>query len=469
MENKSRKKLEKNLYSDLNDLVREGNDGEGFLKSLTDLVESEKYRNITSELDDDEDDFVSEKQKPAFRKSHKPEADMVEADDLEEIMAVISGKSLIQEAETPLDSAEKKLHEKIGKSDEKSKTASKTKSSSVASDSTSALDNYDSTSISDTSDSTSSTDGGDSNTPSDSGDSTPPSDGGDHTPPKKKKKNKWVYDLIMVACIGVFVYCIGRIGYYYYMGYKYNKSNKGIQDMVGDISQKIVTKTPETIIDTDIYFPDELVYASTNNDTPEFVDDVTDDWKQKYASLVEHNPDCVGYIQIPDTKINYPVMYTPGDYEKYLYKDFEGNYQFRGLPFMAEYTLLNRSQNYIIYGHNMNDGSAFGNLKKYLYKKWADEHPYCYFNTAYSEGVYQVMAVVLTKIYNVEDECFKYYKYVGELSEEDFNTYVYYMKKMSQYDTGVDAVWGDQLLSLSTCHRVHDPEGRLVVVFKRVQ
>ena len=162
-------------------------------------------------------------------------------------------------------------------------------------------------------------------------------------------------------------------------------------------------------------------------------------------------------------------MYTPEDYEKYLYKNFEGEYLYRGLPFMAENTLLNKSQNYIIYGHNMNDGTAFANLKMYLDQSWANEHKYCYFNTAYAEGVYELMDVVITKIYNVDDECFKYYKYTGELTEDDFKTYVYYMDQMSKFDTGVDAVWGDQLLSLSTCYRIYDPEGRLVIVFKRIQ
>lgn len=285
--------------------------------------------------------------------------------------------------------------------------------------------------------------------------------------PKNKKKNI-IYTLMMIACIGVFCYCVGRIVIYYYTGYKYKQSNKKLQEIVGDISQDVVIKDPEVIVETDIFFPDELVYATTSS-TIQFDDTVSENWQEKYKNLVELNPDCIGWIKIPDTEINLPVMYTPEDYEKYLYKNFEGEYLYRGLPFMAENTLLNKSQNYIIYGHNMNDGTAFANLKMYLDQSWANEHKYCYFNTAYAEGVYELMDVVITKIYNVDDECFKYYKYTGELTEDDFNTYVYYMDQMSKFDTGVDAVWGDQLLSLSTCYRIYDPEGRLVIVFKRIQ
>ena len=291
---------------------------------------------------------------------------------------------------------------------------------------------------------------------------------------KKKKKKSAVYTLMMLICIGVFLYCVGRIGVYYYTHWEYKKSMKKLQNIVGDITKD---KNPEeinpkviTVTDTDIYFPDELVYATETKKQTEIVDEVSDDWKKKYASLYEMNHDCVGWITIPDTQIDYPVMYTPGDYEKYLYKDFEGRYLFRGLPFMAENTLLNKSQNYIIYGHNMNDGTAFNNLRKFRDSKWIEDgHKYCYFNTAFAEGIYEVMAVVITKIYTVEDKCFKYYKYDGELTEDEFNTYVYYMKKLSSYKSDVEAYWGDQLLSLSTCYRVYDPEGRLVVVFKRVQ
>ena len=219
---------------------------------------------------------------------------------------------------------------------------------------------------------------------------------------KKKKKKGPVYTILMLACIGVFLYCVIRIGIYYYTGWQYKKSNAKLQEIVGDISKDVEDIKPKTITvtDTDIFFPDELVYVKEDQEPQKIEDEVSDKWKKQYESLYEMNHDCVGWIQIPDTQINYPVMYTPGDYEKYLYKNFEGKYLFRGLPFMAENTLLNKSQNYIIYGHNMNDGTAFNNLRKYLNNKWIEDgHKYCYFNTAFAEGVYEVMAVVITKIY----------------------------------------------------------------------
>ncbi len=280
-----------------------------------------------------------------------------------------------------------------------------------------------------------------------------------------KKKNNLVYNVILVACIGVFLYCVIKIGSYFYMSHQYKKGMGELQNIVGSIA---TDPKPVEEKEPDIVFPDELVYASTSV-SDNYNTEISDKWATTYKTLTETNPDCMGWIQIPETNINYPVMYAPTQVDKYLYRDFEGKYLYRGLPFLDEQTRLNESQNYIIYGHHMADGTAFHDLVKYLNSEWVKEHQYMYLNTAYGEGIYQVMDVVITKIFLQDDECFKYYKYTGVLNEEEFNTYVYYMNKMSSYNSGITAAYGDQLVSLSTCFRNYDPDGRLVVVFKRIQ
>lgn len=282
---------------------------------------------------------------------------------------------------------------------------------------------------------------------------------------KARKRQKLMWNLVSAACMLVFLYCAWEIANYFITGSKYKSEMKEVQDLVGNIAVEPVIIEPKT---TEIFFPDEVIYVEDKGSVV-LNNEISDEWAETYKTLVELNPDCMGWIQIPDTNIDYPVMYTPNDYDKYLYLNFEEDYQFRGLPFLAEGTVLNKSQNYIMYGHYMKDGTAFQHLNKYLDRNWVKEHPYAYFYTAYDQGVYQVMDVVITKVFKEEDECFKYYNYSGELSEEDFNTYVYYMDRMSSVDTGVEAVYGDKLISLSTCFRHYDEDGRLVVVFKRIQ
>ncbi len=280
-----------------------------------------------------------------------------------------------------------------------------------------------------------------------------------------KKKSNLVYNIILVACICVFAYCIIKIGSYFYMSHQYKKGMGELQNIVGSIA---TDARPIEKTEPDIVFPDELVYASMSV-SDNYNNEISDKWATTYKTLTETNSDCMGWIQIPETNINYPVMYAPTQVDKYLYRDFEGKYLYRGLPFLDEQTKLNESQNYIIYGHHMADGTAFHDLVKYLNSGWVDQHQYMYLNTAYGEGIYQVMDVVITKIFLQDDECFKYYKYTGVLNEDEFDTYVYYMNKMSSYNSGITAAYGDQLVSLSTCYRTYDPDGRLVVVFKRIQ
>ena len=85
-----------------------------------------------------------------------------------------------------------------------------------------------------------------------------------------------------------------------------------------------------------------------------------------YRNLYLENADMVGWIQIEGTSIDYPVMQTPADPNYYLKHDFEKHYTDYGCPFMqADCDALAPSDNLIIYGHNMKDGSLFADLAKY--------------------------------------------------------------------------------------------------------
>lgn len=76
----------------------------------------------------------------------------------------------------------------------------------------------------------------------------------------------------------------------------------------------------------------------------------------QYASVYEQNPDLFGWICIENTVLDYPVMHTPDDPEKYLRLSFEGEISTAGTPFMDAKCEID-SDNYIIYGHNMKNGT----------------------------------------------------------------------------------------------------------------
>lgn len=90
-------------------------------------------------------------------------------------------------------------------------------------------------------------------------------------------------------------------------------------------------------------------------------------------SLQEKNADCIGWIRVPGTDIDYPLMWTPDDPERYLHTDFYGGYSDYGVPFM-DYRCDPDSSNLILYGHNMFDGSMFTDLLWYREKEYMDGH-----------------------------------------------------------------------------------------------
>ncbi|MDR2514580.1 MAG: class B sortase [Christensenellaceae bacterium] len=190
----------------------------------------------------------------------------------------------------------------------------------------------------------------------------------------------------------------------------------------------------------------------------------------EYKALYDLNPDIVGWLKVEDTRIDYPVMFHEGEGQYYLKRNFDGNYQFSGCLFLDERNRMEpRSENLIIYGHNMNNGSMFHDLSKFKGRKFLDEHPYIYFDTLYRRETYQIIAVLQTRIPKSEEQTFRYYEFVGDGSESSFKAYIEDVKKRSVFDTGVEAAFGDRLLTLSTCdYRKGVAESRLVVIAKLI-
>ena len=115
------------------------------------------------------------------------------------------------------------------------------------------------------------------------------------------------------------------------------------------------------------------------------------------GSLASENSDCVGWLTIPDTGIDYPVMHTPNDPEHYLRRDFYGNSASGGTPFLDGRNLAEaENQNLILYGHNMMDGSMFKPLISYLEPSFRETHKEIYLELSEKQYQYEVFAVVET-------------------------------------------------------------------------
>lgn len=182
----------------------------------------------------------------------------------------------------------------------------------------------------------------------------------------------------------------------------------------------------------------------------------------QYDALWQMNQDMAGWLFIEGTRIDLPVMCTPKNSEYYLRRAFDGSYARGGCLFLGK-GWTPESNSAIIYGHNMKNGSMFGTLDLYADGDYAKDHPIC-FDTLKEEGEYTVLAAFYSRVYTDKDQgVFRYYQYTDLSEEETFLSYVSQAKEASLYDTGVEARYGDRLLTLSTCS-YHQKDGRFVVV-----
>ncbi len=171
----------------------------------------------------------------------------------------------------------------------------------------------------------------------------------------------------------------------------------------------------------------------------------------QYRALYARNPDMVGWLRIGGTDMDLPVVQTPGDNEYYLRRGFDGLYATGGTLFLDERCSLtpdDSTANWLIYGHNMADGSMFGELTRYRDKSFWQAHPTFTFDTLYETGTWQVVAALDTAL--GADEL-PYYTFFDADTKLEWQKRVDAITELSLYDTGVIPEYGQQLLTLSTC------------------
>lgn len=189
----------------------------------------------------------------------------------------------------------------------------------------------------------------------------------------------------------------------------------------------------------------------------------------KYQKLYEKNSDFAGWITIPGTEIDYPVMQAVSESsEFYLDHDFDGKSDINGSIFLdSRNDLENPNDNMVVYGHNMKSGMMFGGLKEYLDKNYWQEHKSITFDTIYEEAEYEIIAVCLSKV-EEDDSSFKYYDFIDAGNKKAFKRYVENIKALNIMDEDIEVSYGDKLLTLSTCNN-YTKDGRLFIVAKKCE
>lgn len=197
------------------------------------------------------------------------------------------------------------------------------------------------------------------------------------------------------------------------------------------------------------------------------------DWK----ALKKVNNEIVGWIQMDNTKIDYPTLWRKTDdrnYQYYLSHNYKGEYDYSGFgSIFLDYRCKEGvdGKNVILHGHHIRDGSMFGNLMKFgvtkgnldFYKKT----PTFKFSTPEENATYKIISVFKTNTLSSHGEFFNYM--IGSFqNEKDFMNYVYNVRVRSLINCPVDVNEDDELITLSTCS-YEFTNFRTVVVARKVR
>lgn len=200
--------------------------------------------------------------------------------------------------------------------------------------------------------------------------------------------------------------------------------------------------------------------------------------EQDWDALKEINDEIVGWITIPDTKIDYPVLYHEGDdrynqyYIKRTYKKESSEYGSIFIDYRS--TEGEKSRNVIMHGHDMLDGSMFAGLLGYSPKgdlkgdlEFYQEHPVITFNTPDGDAKYKIISVFKTSTRYEHGEFFNYMQ--GDFnSDAEYMNFVYNTRVRSFFNIPVTCNENDPIITLSTCcYEFY--QWRLVVVARKVR
>ena len=250
----------------------------------------------------------------------------------------------------------------------------------------------------------------------------------------KRKKLVKIINIILIIAFVVGAFHVGRIYY------DYNKAD----DLYENIQDQYVASNEE------LFTPNESNAPSTLPEPPISID---------FEALLNRNGDVKGWIYCQDTIINYPVVQA-NDNETYLKKDLDGKYLISGTLF-ADYRngSLGQDGNYIIYGHNMKNGTMFNSLLKYKNQSYFDAHPVLYYLTPSANYRIELFAgLVLSRNDKI---------YLPNVDKSEFFKLVSEYRAKSTFESNVEIEYSDTFVTLSTCSYEFD-NARYVLIGKLI-
>ena len=227
---------------------------------------------------------------------------------------------------------------------------------------------------------------------------------------------------------------------------------------IGQEVTKLRTSPSTETTESGLEPKEEQAAAATNVSDPE-----TDELLKYYQHLANINPDFIGWISIADTIVDYPVMFSPGEPQRYLHRNLENHYSATGTPFLdARCNPESSTENKILYAHNMRSGQMFAKLIAYLEPEFLKMHPTIGFDSLTRRGDYTVFAVLQINLANMDAPSMQCYRLYDTALQEDVDALNQYTRDFAVIRLD-DVQQYDRIVTLSTCQHLGSID-RLVVM-----
>ena len=248
---------------------------------------------------------------------------------------------------------------------------------------------------------------------------------------ERKKANKIAIFILVVFLLLCLLGGLGYLAFQWYGGYAAEQSYGNLMEFV-----------------------DNAVNAGEKDEEENLVENPID-----FASLKAKNDEVYAWIEIPNTKINYPVVQSRVDDNFYLNKSIDKKYLFAGMIYSQSCNSLDFFDPVtVLYGHNMNNGTMFQNLHKFQNAEFFEKNEFFYVYTEKHIFTYRVVSAFKYDNRHIMNS-FDF----NDLSQlEEFqNTVLNPNSLLKNVRDGVELNQYSKLLVLSTC--INDKRSRYLV------
>jgi len=283
-------------------------------------------------------------------------------------------------------------------------------------------------------------------------------------PPGRRESRFWL--VMLISGIALLLVAAGLLIPVILARVNRQKTESALQTIYYQTAAPVMTEVPSpSVIPTAAAFASALPQA-TASPLRSFATRAP--WKvnvtrDRFLSLRRINKDVAGWLTINGV-LDLPVVQRDNTY--YLTRDFYGKTNYSGTLFLDEnYDVGPPSENLLIHGHNMRDGSMFGRLYRYNEKAFYADHWLVRFETLYEQSDYAVFAAFTTSSDSADPSYFRY-AYNRFATDSEFTAFIAAVRKRSVIRSGLEVLPTDRLIMLSTCM---DGDQYFVVMGRRIR